>query len=173
MKKNTLYIPTHLPSNLQSCKIKNQESTFFGDTLYPVLPHLASCPPTTQLPPYSSFIGNRCVSWNWHLSRLSLTSCWKLTCCFSNLCNLVIGPRYTWAEIYGSGWQLRTRIHDNLCDLAIKSDTGQHSQFLRFEISRNLWSLLSVAIIIVVVTTFIEHRANDKELISVKQYSQN
>ena len=32
--------------------------------------------------------------------------------------------------------QLRTWIHDNLCYLTIKSDTGQHSQFLRcFEIS--------------------------------------
>ena len=28
-------------------------------------------------------------------------------------------------------WQLRTWIHDNLCHLTIKSDTGQHSQFLR------------------------------------------
>ena len=28
-------------------------------------------------------------------------------------------------------WQLRTWIHDNLCDLTIKSDTGQHLQFLR------------------------------------------
>ena len=28
-------------------------------------------------------------------------------------------------------WQLRTWIHDNLCDLTIKSDTGQHSQFLQ------------------------------------------
>ena len=28
-------------------------------------------------------------------------------------------------------WQLRTWIHDSLCDLTIKSDTGQHLQFLR------------------------------------------
>ena len=28
-------------------------------------------------------------------------------------------------------WQLRTWIHDNLCYLTIKSDIGQHSQFLR------------------------------------------
>ena len=28
-------------------------------------------------------------------------------------------------------WQLWTCIHDNLCYLTIKSDTGQHSQFLR------------------------------------------
>ena len=28
-------------------------------------------------------------------------------------------------------WQLRTWIHDNLCCLTIKSDIGQHSQFLR------------------------------------------
>ena len=28
-------------------------------------------------------------------------------------------------------WQLRTWIHDNLCDLTINCDTGQHSQFLR------------------------------------------
>ena len=28
-------------------------------------------------------------------------------------------------------WQSRTWIHDNLCYLTIKSDTGQHSQFLR------------------------------------------
>ena len=27
--------------------------------------------------------------------------------------------------------QLRTRIHDNHCDLTIRSHTGQHSQFLR------------------------------------------
>ena len=28
-------------------------------------------------------------------------------------------------------WQLRTWIHDNLCYLTIKSDSGQHLQFLR------------------------------------------
>ena len=28
-------------------------------------------------------------------------------------------------------WQLRIWIHDNLCDLTINCDTGQHSQFLR------------------------------------------
>ena len=28
-------------------------------------------------------------------------------------------------------WRLRTWIHDNLCYLTIKSDIGQHSQFLR------------------------------------------
>ena len=28
-------------------------------------------------------------------------------------------------------WQLRTWIHDNLCSLTIKSDTGQHLQLLR------------------------------------------
>ena len=28
-------------------------------------------------------------------------------------------------------WQLRTWFHDNLCYQTIKSDTGQHSQFLR------------------------------------------
>ena len=28
-------------------------------------------------------------------------------------------------------WQLRTWIHDNLCNLTINCDTGQHSQFLR------------------------------------------
>ena len=28
-------------------------------------------------------------------------------------------------------WQLRTWIHDNLCDLTINCDTGQHSQFLQ------------------------------------------
>ena len=28
-------------------------------------------------------------------------------------------------------WQLRTWIHGNLCYLTIKSDTGQHSQFLQ------------------------------------------
>ena len=34
-------------------------------------------------------------------------------------------------------WQLRTWIHDNLCDLTIKSNAGQHSQFLRcFDILR-------------------------------------
>ena len=29
-------------------------------------------------------------------------------------------------------WQLGTWFHDNLCYLTIKSDTGQHSQFLRW-----------------------------------------
>ena len=29
-------------------------------------------------------------------------------------------------------WHLRTWIHDNLCYLTIKSDSGQHSQFLRY-----------------------------------------
>ena len=28
-------------------------------------------------------------------------------------------------------WQLRTWIHDNFCYMTIKSDSGQHSQFLR------------------------------------------
>ena len=28
-------------------------------------------------------------------------------------------------------WQLKTWLHGNLCDLTIKSDTGQHLQFLR------------------------------------------
>ena len=41
------------------------------------------------------------------------------------------------------------------------------------ELASNLWPLLSVVVIIVEVTTFEEQRANDKELISVKQYSQN
>ena len=38
-------------------------------------------------------------------------------------------------------WQLRTWIHDNLCYLTIKSDTGQHSQFLRclFLQFQNTW----------------------------------
>ena len=51
-------------------------------------------------------------------------------------------PRYLWPlshlwqflmTIFDNNfwWQLRTWIHDNLCDLTIKSDSGQHSQFLR------------------------------------------
>ena len=37
--------------------------------------------------------------------------------------------------------QLRTRIHDNLCYLTIKSDTGQHSQFLRcFTVESSLFT---------------------------------
>ena len=37
-------------------------------------------------------------------------------------------------------WKLRTLIHDNLCDLTIQSDTGQHSQFLRcFQNSLEHW----------------------------------
>ena len=32
-------------------------------------------------------------------------------------------------------WQLRPKIHDNLCYLIIKSDTGQHSQFLQCLVS--------------------------------------
>ena len=35
-------------------------------------------------------------------------------------------------------WQLRTWIHDHLCNLTIMSDTGQHSQFLRCFIIRSL-----------------------------------
>ena len=44
-------------------------------------------------------------------------------------------------------WQLRPSIHDNLCYLTIKSDTGQHSQFLQcFHVSglktvRTVWEL--------------------------------
>ena len=34
-------------------------------------------------------------------------------------------------------WQLRTWIHDNLCYLRIKSDTGQHSKFLRCFLLQN------------------------------------
>ena len=35
-------------------------------------------------------------------------------------------------------WQLNTSIHYNLCDLTIKSDTGQHLQFLQwFRLSCN------------------------------------
>ena len=38
----------------------------------------------------------------------------------------------TWAIVHWlQFWQLRTLIHDNLCYLTIKSDIGQHSQFLR------------------------------------------
>ena len=32
-----------------------------------------------------------------------------------------------WLEL----WQLRAWTHDNACNLTIKSDTGQHSQFLQ------------------------------------------
>ena len=42
-------------------------------------------------------------------------------------------------------WQLRTWIHDNRCYLTIKSDTGQHSQFLRC-FSHYQMSLLSLMI---------------------------
>ena len=44
-------------------------------------------------------------------------------------------------------WQLRPSIHDNLCYLTIKSDTGQHSQFLQcFHVSglktvQTVWEL--------------------------------
>ena len=44
-------------------------------------------------------------------------------------------------------WQLKTWIRDNLCDLTIKSDTGQHSQFLPcsfgslYFVKHNIWFL--------------------------------
>ena len=47
-------------------------------------------------------------------------------------------------------WQLRTWFHNNLCCLTIKSDTGQHSQFLRcfgctnYKISYILYIILCV-----------------------------
>ena len=44
--------------------------------------------------------------------------------------------------------QLRTWVHDNHCYLTIKSDTGQHSQFLRCFLflpeTRISWSLVSI-----------------------------
>ena len=41
-------------------------------------------------------------------------------------------PRILWhLRHWLQFWQLRTWIHDHLCDLTIKSDTGQHLQFLR------------------------------------------
>ena len=41
-------------------------------------------------------------------------------------------PRYLWhLGHWLQFWQLITWIHDNLCYLTIKSDTEQHSQFLR------------------------------------------
>ena len=36
-----------------------------------------------------------------------------------------------WLRNWLQFWQLRIWIHENLCDLAIKNDTGQHLQFLR------------------------------------------
>ena len=47
----------------------------------------------------------------WQLQRLS----WRLV-------------TYDWLQL----WQLRTWIHDNNCYLTIRSDSGQHSQFLRY-----------------------------------------
>ena len=41
-------------------------------------------------------------------------------------------PRDLWLlRLWWQFWQLRTWIHSSLCYLTIKSDTGQHSQFLR------------------------------------------
>ena len=39
-------------------------------------------------------------------------------------------------------WQLRTWIHDNLCDLTIKSNTGQHLQFLRCILACMPWYMI-------------------------------
>ena len=39
-------------------------------------------------------------------------------------------------------WQLRSWIHDNLCYLTIKSDTGRHRQFLRCFLSCKSYSRL-------------------------------
>ena len=40
-------------------------------------------------------------------------------------------------------WQGKTWIHDNLCYLTIKSDTGQHSQFVRcFFIFGKNWGII-------------------------------
>ena len=51
---------------------------------------------------------------------------------FYNFDNDNDNPRELWLlRHWLQFWQLRTWIHDNLCHLTIKSDTAQHSQFLR------------------------------------------
>ena len=59
---------------------------------------------------------------------------WHLNCV--RQCVLTIATQDNPADLWQlRHWlqflQLRTWIHDNLCYLTIKSDTGQHSQFLR------------------------------------------
>ena len=49
-------------------------------------------------------------------------------------------------------WQLRTWIHDNLCYLTIKSDIGQHSQFLRCLLMIYYWFYLYSAFSTVIFT---------------------
>ena len=43
-------------------------------------------------------------------------------------------------------WQSKTWIHDNLCYLTIKSDTGQHSQFLQCLSFLSTWVCLCVCV---------------------------
>ena len=46
--------------------------------------------------------------------------------------DILSNPRDLWhLRRWLQFWQLRTWIHDNLCDLTINCDTGQHSQFLQ------------------------------------------
>ena len=67
--------------------------------------------------------------------QLCVHNCvWHLNCV--RQCALTIATQDNPADLWQlRHWlqflQLRTWIHDNLCYLTIKSDTGQHSQFLR------------------------------------------
>ena len=52
-------------------------------------------------------------------------------------------------------WQLRAWIRDNHCYLTIKSDCGQHSQFLRcFFWTRPLWQLCNSCNVIILLSSF-------------------
>ena len=62
----------------------------------------------------------------WTFGRPSYSSWYLLKCCLnSNICSLL--------TVFRSR-QLKTWIHDNRCDLTIKSDTGQHSCDVSFQI---------------------------------------
>ena len=72
---------------------------------------------------------------------------WHLNCV--RQCALTIATQDNPADLWQlRHWlqflQLRTWIHDNLCYLTIKSDTGQHSQFLRCFYHGAGWSVDSI-----------------------------
>ena len=69
-------------------------------------------------------------------SNCSFDNCWQFfdnfDNCFYHFDNWKDNPGDLWhLRHWLQFWQLRTWIHDNLCYLTIKSDTGQYSQFLR------------------------------------------
>ena len=74
---------------------------------------------------------------NWLLWMLPMSGFKGINTCFNRPISEPWIPLDNHSDLWHlrhwlQSWQLRTRIHDNLCYLTIKSDNEQHSQFLRY-----------------------------------------